>query len=465
MTPPFLVVGGGITGLAAAYELATTGHGVVLVESDRLGGRIRTEHVDGFMVEHGPDSFVAYRPGAVRLAEAIGIGDEVVPVVPPRSVHLRVGGRMRPMPDGMGMVLPTRIGPFARTRILSWPQKVRALADLVMPRLLGEQDMAIGDLLRRRVGSGVVTRFADPLVGGIYGASVDELSIDAVLPMLRDYERKHRSLVLASLASGHSASRPGDSKGSPFRSMRGGMGQLVDVLVAELGAHDVPLRVGVSAVSLSVGPDSTRVGLSDGTELDVAGVVLAGGAPSSADLLADVAPDAAATLRQVRYGSTRSVHLGYDGDAFDTPPTGHGYLEAGPERAPVTGVTLASRKWPDRAPDGTVLVRAFVPDRVGPAAQLGDTDLLDTVTAHVGSVLGARREPRLRHLVRWTAAMPTYTVGHKARAQAVAATLASTPVRVAGSALNGVGVPDCIADGRRLAAELAVRASAATSRA
>jgi len=461
VTRPFLVVGGGITGLAAAFELATTGHGVVLVETDRLGGRIRTERVDGFMVEHGPDSFVAYRPGAVRLAEALGIGDEVVPVVPPRSVHLRVGGRMEPMPDGMGMVLPTRIGPFARTRILSWPQKLRAVADLVMPRVLGDQDMAIGALLRRRVGPGVVTRFADPLVGGIYGASVDDLSIDAVLPMLRDYERKHRSLVLASLASGHAASRPGDSKGSPFRSMRGGMGQLIDALVAELEARDVPLRVGVAAVSLSVGPDGTRVGLSDGTELDVAGVVLAGGAPSSADLLADVAPDAARTLRQVRYGSTRSIHLGYDGDAFDTPPTGHGYLEAGPDRAPVTGVTLASRKWPGRAPEGTVLVRAFVPDRVGPAAQLDDDDLLDTVTAHVGGVLGARREPRLRHLVRWNSAMPTYTVGHKARADAVAAALAGTPVRVAGSALNGVGVPDCIADGRRVAAELAAMSASA----
>ncbi|MDO8122601.1 protoporphyrinogen oxidase [Isoptericola sp. b490] len=457
MTRPFLVVGAGITGLAAAFELAGSGHDVVLVERDRLGGRIRTERIDGFLIEHGPDSFVAYRPGAVRLADALGIGDDVVPVVPPRSVHLRVHGRMEPMPAGMGMVLPTRIGPFARTRILSWPQKLRAVADLVMPRVLGPQDMAIGALLRRRVGPGVVARFADPLVGGIYGASVDDLSIDAVLPMLRDYERKHRSLVLASLAQGRTASRPGDPEGSPFRSMRGGMGQLVDALVAALDALGVQPRVGVSVLSLAPSAEGARAALSDGTELEVAGVVLAGGAPSSADLLAEIAPDAARTLRQVRYGSTRSVHLAYDEDAFDTPPTGHGYLEAGPERTPVTGVTLASRKWPGRAPDGSVLVRAFVPDRVGAAASLGDDDLLDTVAAHVGRVLGATRSPRLRHLVRWTDAMPTYTVGHRSRARSVSDALAHTPVRVAGSALNGVGVPDCITDGRRLAAELATQ--------
>lgn len=456
-----LVVGGGVTGLAAAWQLASDGHEVDLVEADRLGGKVRTETVDGHLIEHGPDSFVAYRPGAVRMAADLGIADAVVGVVPPRVVHLRVRGRMEPIPAGMGMVLPTRLGPFVRTRILSWPQKARAAVDLVLPRVLGESDLAIGELLRRRLGPGVVERFADPLVGGIYGASVDQLSIDAVLPMLRGYERDHRSLMLASLRQGSTASKPGDTAGSPFRSMHQGMGQLVEAMVTGARAVGVQLRVGVEVTGLDERADGVRATLADGTELSVDGVILAGGATSSAALIAGLVPEAAAALRAVPHGSTRSVHLGYDVAAFDRPPVGHGYLEAGPDRAPVTGVTLASGKWPGRAPEGRVLVRAFVPDRVGAAAGLGDEDLLDTVTAHVGRVLGARRAPDLRHLVRWTHAMPTYTVGHPARVAAVDGALARTRLRVAGAALHGVGVPDCIADGRRAATELAATLAAA----
>jgi len=462
VTTPFVVVGGGVTGLAAAWELTMAGHRVLLVEaSDRFGGKVYSETVDGFLLEHGPDSFVSYRPGAVQMATDLGLADEVVPSVPPRLVHLRVRGRMEPIPAGMGMVLPTRLGPFARTKILTWPQKLRAAVDLVLPRVLGPQDMSIGALLRRRLGPGVVARFADPLVGGIYGATVDELSVDAVLPVLRTYETERRSLILASVAQGRSAPRPASPGASPFRSMRTGMGSLVDAMVAGLRAQGADLRTGIRAVGLESTAAGAVVQLSDGTRHEALGVVMAGGAASSADLLAEVAPGAAVALRAIPHGSTATVHLGFDADAFDPPPAGHGYLEAGPDPAPITGVTIASGKWPGRAPTGMVLIRAFVPGRVGAAARFGDDALLDVVTAHVSQALGARTAPRLRHLVRWRGAMPTYTVGHLDRVRAVAEALAPHPqLRVAGSALHGVGVPDCLADGRRVGAELAATVTA-----
>ncbi len=457
MTAPFVVIGGGVTGLGAAWELASAGHRVLLVEAaERFGGKVHSETVDGFLVEHGPDSFVSYRPGAVRMAADLGLADDVVPAVPPRLVHLRVRGRMEPIPAGMGMVLPTRLIPFARTRILSWPQKLRAAVDLVLPRVLGPQDMSIGALLRRRLGPGVVARFADPLVGGIYGATVDELSVDAVLPVLRAHEAQRRSLILASLAQGRSAPRPASPGGSPFRSMRDGMGSLVDGLVDGLHARGADLRTGARAVGLEVVGAGAVVTLADGTRHEASGVVLAGGGACSAALLTDVAPAAAAALRAVPHGSTATVHLGFHTDDFETPPVGHGYLEAGPEPAPITGVTLSSNKWPGRAPEGTILIRAFVPGRVGAASLLPDDALLDTVSAYVSQVLGARSAPFLRHLVRWRDAMPTYTVGHLDRVRAVAEALADTPqLRVAGSALHGVGVPDCLADGRKVGSELA----------
>lgn len=448
-----LIVGGGITGLAAAWEASSRGHRVRVVEaSAQLGGKVRTEACDGLLIEQGPDSFVTYRSAVLQLVKELGLSDEVIEVRPPRVVNLRVRGRMQPLPDGMGLVLPTRLAPFARTRILSWPQKARAGLDLLLPRVLGEEDMAVGELLRRRLGPAIVSCLADPLLGGLYGTSVDELSIDAVLPSLRTSEAEHRSLMLASLAQGRAAR--GRPHGSPFRSFRRGMGSLVDALSAALAARDADLRAGARVTGLLVGRSGAEFELSDGTSGRCDGVVLACGARAAADLLADQAPDAALGLRSIPHRSTAVVTLGYDPAGFRRAPVGHGYLEAGPQWAPISGVTISSNKWVGRAPEGVVLLRAFVPDRVGPLA--GDTDdrILGVVAGHLAQVLGAP-EPVLRRIVRWRDCMPTYVVGHRQRVMAVDRALRGVgPVRVAGSALNGVGVPDCIADGRRQAAEL-----------
>ena len=446
-----LVVGGGITGLSAALEVAGAGGGVTVVESQpSFGGKVRTERIDGYLIEHGPDSFITYKPAALELARELGLGDQVIAVSEPRSVSLRVSGRMRPMPEGMGLVLPTQLGPFARTRILNWPQKIRAAADVVLPRVLTSDDMSIGELLRRRLGDGVVERFADPLLGGIYGARVDDLSVDAVLPTLRTSEAEHRSLVLASLAQGRAARRRGGPGGSPFRSLAEGMGRLVDALMASLEDRGADLLAGTTVLALHPGPNGIGVELSTGASLTVDAVILACGAEAAARIVAPFADDAAAALGGVPLGSTTSVSLGFDASAFPEPLVGHGYLEAGPDPAPISGVTISSNKWVGRAPEGKVLIRAFVPDRVGPMAAAPDDEILATVTQYVSGVLGATAAPELQHIVRWTSAMPKYVVGHRQRVAEVEAGL-PTGVVIAGSALNGVGVPDCISDGRRVA--------------
>lgn len=457
-----LVLGGGITGLAAAWELARAGQSVTVVESRaRFGGKVRTEQINGYLIEHGPDSFITYKPAALDLARELGLGDQIISVSEPRTVSMRVSGRMRPMPEGMGLVLPTRLGPFARTRILSWPQKVRASADVVLPRVLTDDDMSIGELLRRRLGDGVVARFADPLLGGIYGANVDDLSVDAVLPSLRASEDDHRSLVLASLAQGRAARRRGGSAGSPFRSLADGLGSLVDALVSALGELGVDLRRDSSVSALHPGPRGVGVELSSGESLVVDAVVLACGARAASRLVAPFADDAGAALAGVPQGSTTSVSVGFDVAAFPTPVLGHGYLEAGPDPAPISGVTVSSNKWAGRAPEGKVLIRAFVPDRVGALAEAPDDVIVSTVTEYVSAVLGAAAPPQLQHVVRWNASMPKYVVGHRQLAARVETGL---PARVlmAGSALNGVGVPDCIADGRRAARDTVRRIDAST---
>ncbi len=447
------IVGGGIAGLAAAWEGLQQGAEVVVLEaSERLGGKIRTECVDGRVIEHGPDSFVAYRPAALALIRELGLEGDVISTRGTRKVYLHGRGRMHPLPDGMGMVLPTRLWPFVTTGTLTPWDKLRAAFDLVLPRVLRDDDVAIGAFLGRRLGRGIVTKFADPMIGGIYGASVDELSLDAVLPSLRTNEREHRSLMLASLAQGRSK-RMTPGAGSPFRTLRGGLGDMVDGLVAELSRRGADLRTGVAVSALEDHPDGTRVVFENGS-VTADAVVLSTGPAGAARLLAGPVPQAAAALEAIPLASTTVVTLAYAATAFAAPVTSHGWLEAG--AAPVSGVTISSAKWEGRAPDDEVLIRAFVPERLGPLARAGDDEILAAVRSHVESALAATSGPTATWISRWRGIMPKYTVGHLGRAKAVEEALEATPWRVAGSALHGVGVPDCIADGR-LQADAALR--------
>ncbi len=449
-----LVVGGGITGLAAAWEGVQRGaHVTVLDTADRFGGKIRTETVDGLVIDHGPDAFITYKMAALELVDELGLSGELVEMTGARDVQLRAGGRLRPIPSGMGMVLPTRIGPFLTTRTLTWGHKLRAALDLAIPRRLGDEDVAVGAFLRARLGDGVVDRFADPMVGGVYGSKVDELSLDAALPMLRESEAKQRSLIIASLAQGRAARRGGVTRGvgSPFRSLAGGLGSLVDGLVAALTGAGADLRLGTGVLALRPGDDGTTAELSDGTTGTYAGVVLATGPAAAADLVAPHAPESAAALRRIPLASTTVVNLAYAASAFATPPTFQGWLESAGE-APASAVTVTSAKWPGRAPEGTVLLRVLVPDKIGPAADLPDDALLAAVTAYLAEVLGATEPPTVHRITRWSAMMPQYTVGHLDRVAALEAGLAAYPTwRVAGAALRGVGLPDCIAGGRAAA--------------
>ncbi len=461
-----LVVGAGITGLSAAWEAMRSGAWVTLVEaSPQAGGKVRTERVDGFAIEHGPDSFVSYRPAALGLINDLGMSDEVITVGGSRVVHLRADGRLLPLPDGMGMVLPTRLGPFVTTRILSWRHKARAGLDLVLPRRLGASDISAGAFLRARLGDGVVDRFAQPLIGGIYGAGIDELSLDAVLPTLRTSEDEHRSLMVASLAQGRDARRRAKSAGapapgSPFRSLRTGLGALPERLEADLRAGGADVRLATRVERLDRDSTGTAATFSDGSVGRFDAVILAVGAAAMADLVDSRAPAAAVVLRTIPHSTTTVVTLAYPHAAFDSVPTSQGWLEAG--EAPISGVTISSNKWAGRAPEGIVLLRAFVPQRRGPLAMAPDDEILRVVTSHVAGVLGIGGQPALTRVTRWTHAMPTYTVGHLDRVTAVESALADVPGWYpAGSALHGVGVPECIADGRTVAREAVVGAESA----
>lgn len=457
-----VVAGGGITGLTAAWELARAGIAVELYEaSDRLGGKIRTERVDGFLMEDGPDSFISYRPAAAALARELGLGDQIIGTTDPRVVHIRTRGRFVPLPEGIGLVLPTRLRPFLGTGLFSPLEKLAMTRDLLLPRSPAGDDVSIGWFLRRRMGRALVARLGDPLIGGIYGASVDELSLDAVVPQLRTAEREHRSLLLASLAQGRARARAATAgtpapKGSPFLSFRDGMGSLVDALAGRLADDPtVRMRLGIGVAEVQRGPGGISVRLSDGGVVRADAIVLAGPATASAAALAGLAPAAAAALDGVPHGSTGVVSLAYRAEQMPSRP-GHGFLVARDEPLAFSACTWSSAKWAGRAPDGWILARAFLGER-SPGLLAGpDDEIVAAVHADLARIVGISGVPALSRVARWTRAMPRYTIGHLARVAALDQAMRALPdVAVAGAAVRGVGVPDCVEQGRAAARRIA----------
>jgi len=477
-----VVVGGGITGLTAAYVLGRAGVATTLLEAtDRLGGKVRTFAGDGFVVEEGPDSFIAVRPAAAQLCRELGLGPDLVGTKEPREVFVLSARGLVPMPDGLALVLPTKFLPFATTRLFSWPEKMRMGMDLFLPRGPMDGDDTIGGLLRRRLGSALVDRLAGPLVGGIYGTDIDELSLLAVLPTLRESERAHRSLLLASIAEARqrkakeqerAAERasvvaaaaaagtppPAAAPRSVFLSLRGGMTRLTDALGAALDrTPGVDVRLGTRVVALQRAGTGSRLVLADGSRLDADAVILASPAPATADILHDAAPVTAAALRTIRHGSATIVTLAYRADRFPRPVTGHGYVVAADAASPLSACTITSGKWPGRAPDGTVLLRAYLRDEgegaVPPSAS--DAETVAAARAAVERTLAPQGDPLFARVARWEGAMPRYTLGHLDRVAAAEQGLAGIPgVVLAGAAYRGVGLPDCITQARAAAARV-----------
>lgn len=456
-----LVIGGGITGLAAARALTRDGVPVTVAEAaPRLGGKIATEHAAGLVLEMGPDSFLATRPAAVTLARELGLGDELMGTKDPRAVYIRHRGELVPMPEGLGLVLPTKVVPFARTRLFSWPEKFRMARDVVWPRMLPDGDIAVGTFLRRRLGSPLVERLAGPLVGGVYGTPIDELSLDAVVPQLRVAEREHRSLLLAGLDDGRkmraaAAKRPPGAKSlGVFVSLRDGMGSLVDTLEASLAVAGADLRTSCAVRSLSRAGTGVVARFDDGSMARFDGVVLAVPAPVSMRLLEGEVPGASAALGGIPHGTSILVTLAYPRDRVGRELVGHGYLVPASEGGPISACTWSSEKWQGRAPDDVVLLRMFVRDE-GSATSLPEAELIAAARADVQRTLRIEGEPLVVRVSRWDGAMPRYTTGHLGRVHAIETAITAWPaVTVAGASYRGVGLPDCIAQGQAAAARM-----------
>jgi oxygen-dependent protoporphyrinogen oxidase len=483
------VVGGGIAGLAAAWELVagadvTEPPEVVVLEADgRLGGKVRSESFAGRRVDVAADAFLARRPEATRLCDELGLTDRLVPVgASGASIWAR--GRLRPMPDGLNLGVPTRWWPLVRSGILSPAESVGVLKDLFVPRLgMGTDlgDRTVGGIVGERLGRPVVDRLADPLIGGIHAGNADDLSAAATFPVLLAASHQSGSLMRRLGAARARAAPPAGADGATtpiFWSLEATVASLVDELTAALLARGVTIRTGTAGQALdrrpAAGSDPDRWTLTLGAPgspvpgaggtLEVDGVILATPAAEAAVLLAPHAPASAGMLSTIRYASVTVVTLAVPGGSVRRPLLGTGLLvprsstvDGSP--ALVTGVTYLGRKWPHLARPGDELLRASV-GRFGDDrhASMGDGAVVDAVVGELGTLVGMVDRPVDALVTRWEGAFPQYEVGHLIRAARIEEDLAAlSGLAVAGAALRGVGIPACIGSGR--AAARAVRAS------
>ena len=456
-----VVVGGGISGLTAAWELTggaerrADAPGVVVLESSsRLGGALRSDDFAGRAVDMGPDGFLGRRPEAVDLCHELGLADMLVPIAG-RGASVWARGRLRALPEGLALGIPTRFWPTARAGVLGFRGQLGLARDAVLPRpdVRGPiGDRSIGPLVARKLGQRVVDTLVDPLIGGIHAGSVDDMSAAAVFPPLLAAAQRRGGLMRALRAE---VPAP-DPEGPPlFWSLDGGMASLVRTLVANLGDRGVDIRLSAPADRLERSGAGWTV-WSGGRATEADAVVLAAPAPATGALLQPHDDEAAGLLHTIEYASVVLVTFRVGADDVPTSLYGTGFLV--PRRSPhkgrdpwaVTACTFLDRKWPHLARDDEVLLRASV-GRIDDARPGGwsDDEAIDRAWEELGALMGVTGRPRDAVVVRCTDALPQYRVHHLLRTAGVEAAVARLGgVAVAGAAYHGVGIPACIASGR-----------------
>jgi oxygen-dependent protoporphyrinogen oxidase len=461
-----VVVGGGIAGLAAAHRLVELSREVArpleltLVEAaGRLGGSIRTERAQGFLLEAGPDSFISEKPWALALAERIGLGPRLRRTDDRfRRTYVVRQGRLEALPDGFLLLAPTRVGPVLRSRVFSWRGKLRLALDLVLPRRRAPGDESLGSFVRRRLGREALERVAQPLVGGIYTADPDHLSLAATMPRFLALEQEHRSLILGLRRTARpTAAGASGARWSLFVTLADGMEELVTALAARLPPGAVRLGAAVGAVAPEA--DGWRVELTDGRRLAADGVVLAGPAPCMAGVVRKADGWLAGQLAAIPYASSATVALAYPRAAVRHPLDGFGFVVPRTEGRRAMACTFSSVKYPGRAPDGFVLLRVFVGGALQEDLLAGDDAALARLAEDdVAPLLGIVGPPVLSRVWRHPSTMPQYGVGHLDRVAAIETHLETMPgLALAGGAYRGVGIADCVHSGEAAAERLASR--------
>jgi oxygen-dependent protoporphyrinogen oxidase len=491
-----VIVGGGVSGLAAAhrlFELQSQAQAadserdpveVILLEaSERTGGTVRTYRREGFLLEGGPDSFISEKPAALELSKRLGLTDRIIQT---NERHRRSfvvsGGRLRPTPEGFQLLAPSRMLPFLTTDIFTWRGKARMALDLLLPRRKdanGSDDESLAAFVRRRFGQEALERMAQPMVGGIYTADPESLSLRATMPRFLEMERRDRSLILsmwkAARASKESARHGRGASGarySLFLSFDEGTQVLTDALAARLPEGTIRLNTKIESLTL-IGDSRAIEGergarrwmlrTSEGETIEADAVCVALPAHAAARLLRGANEELAGELEAIPYASTATVNLAYKREDITHPLDGFGFVVPFIERRATLACTFSSVKFAGRAPEGHALLRAFVggalqPDMFG----LDEANMIEAVRSDLRDLLGVSAPPLFAHVEKWPRSMAQYHLGHTERLARIRALLRQhAALALCGNAYEGAGLPDCVRSGESAAETLYAESGAA----
>lgn len=455
------IVGGGISGLAAAYALeerrqAGEPLGYVLYEaSPRFGGVLMTEAVDGCLVEAGPDSFLTEKPWAANLCRRLGLGDQLIGSNDAgRRTYILVKGRLTSLPDGLVFMVPTKLKSALLSPLFSTGTRLRMAREWFQAPRSRDGDESVASLVERHYGAEMVERLADPLLAGVYGGEAADLSARAVLPRLVDMEAQYGSLGRGMMAAVKAAKSEESGPASIFTSLKEGMHQLTDAILTRLDPAALRAKSEVQAVQ----PQDHGWVISAGYASDhVDAVIVATTAPVAAALLEIASPELAATLRAISYSSSLTVALGFDEAVRAALPGGFGLLIPRKEGSRLLAATFVHNKFPHRVPGDRALLRCFLGGtRDEGILQLADEEILGMVRAELRRILGITAEPLFSRIYRWTAAMAQYRVGHLERLAQIDRLRSQLPgLALAGNAYRGIGVSDCVRSAEEAVAQVA----------
>jgi oxygen-dependent protoporphyrinogen oxidase len=453
--PDTVIIGGGISGLATAYYLAKGGATATIVESrPRLGGVIETVHVDGCTIEAGPDSFLSAKPAALELINELGLADQVIG----SNDHLRVtfvrrGGRLTPLPDGLMMMVPTKILPLLATSLVGWRTKLRMAMELLRAPKPSAGDQSVAEFIEEHYGAEAVDYLAEPLLSGVYGGNPAALSVTSVLPRFVELANRYGSLTRGVLAERARSAKPGshpEAAAPLFRTLRGGLGQMVDAITAAIGGKIEVCRARAQSIERTGTGYRVRV---DSDWLEARSVVVACEAHAGAPLVGAIDARIGELLATIPYSSSMTVALGFNAADLDRAPIGFGFLVPKKERRRLVACTWVGTKFSHRVPAGMVVARCFL-GGMEDAGVLDESDqhVLAAVSVELAEIAGVRAVPRFSRIFRWPRSMAQYTVGHPQRLAEIEARAAQVPgFYLAGNAYQGIGIPDCIRMGRAAA--------------
>ncbi|MBI5642413.1 MAG: protoporphyrinogen oxidase [Deltaproteobacteria bacterium] len=464
-----VIIGGGIAGLATAYSLREHSEGkdfeiIILEKKERLGGNIRTEKIGGFIIEGGPDCFLSEKPWAMELCKRVGLGDNLLPTNEQnRKIFVLSRGKLHVLPEGVILMVPTKILPLATSSLISIPGKIRMALELFIPKRSDKGDESLGNFVRRRLGTEALDKIAEPLVAGVHAGDPETMSVRASFPKFVQLEEDYGSLIkgmvrkMELLKKTHREAPKKDApsaKVTMFMTLKNGLGELIETLTGKVSkSRNTVIRTGVNVTGIQKKDGGYEVAIEGGGDIKADSVIIAAPAYSAANLVRGFDSELAVKLLTIPYVSTATVSIGFKKSDIKHPLNGFGFVVPKIEKRKIMAATWTSVKFKYRAPEDSVLIRCFVGGSKDTSLlSASDEEMIRAVREELKDIMGIDAKPVLAKVYRWINSMPQYTIGHEERINWIDERVSAYPgFYLVGSAYHGIGISDSVRYGEIVA--------------